>query len=348
LHFTFFVTGKCNARCRFCFYRAGETAEKPSKQKPEIALSEIEKVSASMGDLLWLSFSGGEVFLREDLPQIARVFYKNNRPAIILVSTNGLMPQVIEEKTEDILKSCPGSVVVLKLSLDGPEEIHDRMRGVDGAFRKVMQTYHGLSGLFPRYSNFEMGFNTVFCPENAGYIPGVVELVKNLSGSRTHTVSLIRGERLEKSPAEADYGKYREVCGLLASGLREKSLNTYSFRGGRLKAAQDIIQRELICRTGMEKKRLLPCLAGRINLVMTETEAGDIYPCESMTPGMRLGSARDFGFDLKRLLRSGRAREVVNRINRECFCTHECFMMTNVLFNIKTYPAILKEYLKVI
>lgn len=343
VHFTFFVTKKCNARCAFCFY--GTAGKKIDGPAPEISLPDIGKVSASLGDLLWLSFSGGEVFLREDLPEIARIFYSNNRPAIILVSTNGLMPQVIEEKTEEVLKSCPKSVVVVKLSLDGPEDVHDSMRGVPGAFSKVMQTYERLSGLHG-YPNFEMGFNTVFCRENEGYIPGLVEFVKNLPGPHTHTVSLLRGRELEKAAADLDYGKYFEVCRLLETGLREKAFATYAFRGARLKAAQDILQRRLIHRTGKEKRRSLPCLAGRVNLVMTET--GDIYPCESFTSRMRLGNARDFGFDLKKLLRSERAGEVAGRIKSDCFCTHECFMMTNVLFNLKTYPALLKEYLKLL
>ena len=48
---------------------------------------------ASLGQLLWLAFSGGETFLRDDLVEIADVFYKNNRPAIILLPTNGLLPR---------------------------------------------------------------------------------------------------------------------------------------------------------------------------------------------------------------------------------------------------------------
>jgi hypothetical protein len=38
-----------------------------------------------LGRLLWLAFSGGEIFLLDDLVDIAKTFYGNNTPAIILL-----------------------------------------------------------------------------------------------------------------------------------------------------------------------------------------------------------------------------------------------------------------------
>ncbi len=179
IHFTFFVTKRCNARCAFCFYSFGK---KPSSgPPPELSIAEIEKISSSLGDLLWLALSGGEVFLRDDLVEIVRVFYRRNRPAVILLPTNGLLPGVVREMTEAVLAECPKSTVVVKLSLDGPAELHDSMRGVPGAFRKTMETYEGLQGLLGTYRNFELGVNTVFCARNQGQMDRIREVVR---GSR--------------------------------------------------------------------------------------------------------------------------------------------------------------------
>ncbi|NIS73728.1 MAG: radical SAM protein, partial [Deltaproteobacteria bacterium] len=83
LHLTFFLTRRCNARCPFCFYlRSGG-----KKDPEELSLDEIGTISSSFGKLLWLAFSGGEIFLRNDLADITRVFYENNKPAIILLPT---------------------------------------------------------------------------------------------------------------------------------------------------------------------------------------------------------------------------------------------------------------------
>ena len=75
------------------------------------------KLSEKLGDLLWLAFSGGEIFLRSDLVEIVRIFYKNNRPAIILLPTNGLLTDIIHDGVEAIVRACPQSTIVVKLSL---------------------------------------------------------------------------------------------------------------------------------------------------------------------------------------------------------------------------------------
>ena len=125
--------------------------------------------------------------------------------------------------------------------------------------------------------------------------------------------------------------------------LKKGMLNTYAFSGAKFKAAQDIIQRRLIYETMLQKKRQIPCYAGKLNLVITET--GEVYPCESFSG--RLGNIRQSGYDLSRLLTTEQALEVIHQIEGNgCFCTHECYCMTNILFNPSMYAAVLKQYLK--
>ena len=82
IHLTFFLTRRCNAKCPFCFYLKTDTNS--VIQNTELSLDEIEKISGSMDLLLWLAFSGGEIYLREDLVEISRIFYRNNKPAVML------------------------------------------------------------------------------------------------------------------------------------------------------------------------------------------------------------------------------------------------------------------------
>jgi MoaA/NifB/PqqE/SkfB family radical SAM enzyme len=340
IHLTFFVTRRCNSNCPFCFYlRSDDSAV---QNRPELSLEEIGKVSSSLGPLLWLAFSGGEIFLREDLVGIAKTFYRNNRPAIMLFPTNGLLPGLIRERIEMVARSCPKSVVALKLSLDGLGDAHDALRRTPGSFEKTLQTYHAVAELVDRYPNFELGVNTVFCSENQDTMDGIIEYAAGLPGVRTHTISLVRGSLEKKQYGQVDPQKYLATVQKLERNLKEGRSCVYRFGGGRIKAAQDIVQRRLIHRTMGERARLLPCYAGRLNLVLEE--GGDVFPCEVRKESF--GNVRDFGYDMRKVVRSEKAAKVNASIrNKECFCTHECYYMTNILFNPRLYPSLLKEYL---
>ncbi len=340
IHLTFFVTRRCNANCPFCFYLRSD--EGAVQARPELSLEEIEKVSSSLGPLLWLAFSGGEVFLRDDLVEIARTFYRNNRPAIMLFPTNGLLPGLIRERIESVARSCPRSVVALKLSLDGLGDAHDALRKTPGSFEKTLQTCQAVAELADRYPNIELGVNTVFCSENQDSMDGIIEYVRELPGVGTHTISLVRGSLEEKQYRQVDPQKYLAAVQKLERNLKEGKSGVYRFGGGRVKAAQDIVQRRLIHRTMAERTRLLPCYAGRLNLVLEE--GGDVFPCEVLKESF--GNVRDYGYDMRRVVLSEKARRVNDSIeNKECFCTHECYYMTNILFNPRLYPSLLKEYL---
>lgn len=340
IQLTFFLTKKCNARCPFCFYLSRDSN---SGHGPELSLNEIERVSASMDSLLWLAFSGGEIFLRDDLADIVKTFYDRNKPSIILLTTNGLLTDVVQAKTEAILEYCKKSSVVLKLSLDGPEEVHDSLRGTAGAFRKALETYAMLRGFIGAYPNFELGINSVFCAANQDRMSGFMEFVRGLDKTMTHTVSLIRGEVQNPLLKNVDMEKYLEIGKKLEADLHDGLTGVYRFRGARLKAAQDILQRRLIHDTTVQGKRLIPCYAGRLNLVLTET--GDVYPCEAFE--RKMGNVRESGYDMQALMKTGKARSAVKSIEDDkCHCTHECYFMTNILFNPGQYPSLVKEYLR--
>ena len=340
IQLTFFVTRACNANCPFCFYLKDK--ENKKIKEPELSLEEITKISKSMGDLLWLLFSGGEVYLRRDIADITKTFYDNNKPAIITLPTNGLLPDVIFEKTEEILVHCKKSVVAVKLSLDGIGEEHDKIRETPGNFEKMMETYEKLSPLLEKYPNFELGINTVFCSQNQDRMDDVIDFVRNLENIKTHTLSMIRGELADESYKDTDPGLYRKAVEKMEADLKEGKANIYRFAGARLKAAQDILQRRLIHETEQKQKRLIPCYAGTLNIVLAEN--GDVFPCETLSD--KMGSVRDYDFDIKRLLNSKEAKSAAREIRKGgCHCSHECYFMTNILFNPKMYPLLLKEYL---
>jgi len=343
IQLTLFLTKRCNAKCSFCFYLSRENAS--ANDLPELSITEIQKISASFGSLVWLAFSGGEIFLRDDIVEVSRIFYQQNRPSIMLFPTNGLRPRLIRERIEEILKSCPKSTIVVKLSLDGPEALHDEIRGVSGCFAKTMETHALLAELLAEYDNFDLGINSVFCQANQDSMDALIDFVSAMDSVNTHTVSLIRGEVSDNRQKEVDLDKYYQTIRKLESNLKKRFAGYYRFRGARLKAAQDILQRRLIYQTALSNRRQIPCYAGRLNLVLSET--GDLYPCESFDPGMKMGNVRDSAYDIKSILQTERAGKILAAIKDQgCFCTHECYFITNILFNPAMYPALLKEFVQ--
>lgn len=338
LQFTFFVTSRCNARCPFCFYwKDRKTGQ------DELSVDEVEKISASMGNLLWLLFSGGEIFLRKDLPDLVDAFYRNNHPVIITLPTNGFAPDLIVPRTDEILSRSPESAVVCKISLDGIGDEHDRLRDTPGNFDKAMETYELLRQLGERYENLQLGINTVFCRENQDNMDEIIDFVNTLPGCETHTISMVRGNPADDAYKEIDLEKYRRAVMRLEEELKGENSRMYHFTLARLKTAQDLLQRRLIYETVRQSRRLLPCYAGRIGAVMNEV--GDVFPCEILSDSM--GNVRESGYDFPRVFFSEQADRVRAKINRtKCYCSHECYFVTNILFNPLMAGQLIREYLE--
>lgn len=295
---------------------------------------------------MWLAFSGGEIYLRRDLVEISQCFYDLCRPSIMLFPTNGLMPDLIRRETENILQYCKNSIVVVKLSLDGIGSEHDKFRKTPGNFEKVLETCRQLEPLLDIYPNFELGVNTTLHSKNQWQIKEIIDYVSSLKNISTHTVSLARGNLKQESYKQVDPANYQNAAIHLQQNLKNKIKGTYRFKCARLKSAQDVLQRQLIHQTLTSGEKSIPCYAGKLNLVLTET--GEVYPCEILPNSF--GNVRDHEYDIIKVAHNETARQIKNTIsnnNDYCRnCTHECNYMMNILFNPMMYPALLKEYIK--
>ena len=69
-----YVTARCNARCKFCFYWDNIVNW---RARPHLEVDEIEKISSRLDTLQQLTIGGGEPFLREELAEICTIFRKN-------------------------------------------------------------------------------------------------------------------------------------------------------------------------------------------------------------------------------------------------------------------------------
>ena len=78
LYGTVIVTYRCNAHCNMC-----DCFKHPTKPEEEITLDVIRKLP----EMAFTNITGGEPFIRRDLPDIVRELYKKSDR--IVISTNG-------------------------------------------------------------------------------------------------------------------------------------------------------------------------------------------------------------------------------------------------------------------
>ncbi len=121
------VTNRCNLRCQHCFvFRDGNPNDTEGEMSPERVLEELRRLRDRHGirRMLWM---GGEPMIRwRTLEKGLSLFERNT------ITTNGTIP----------LKDF-GPDVTYVISLDGPKELNDPVRG-EGVFDQVMATIAAL------------------------------------------------------------------------------------------------------------------------------------------------------------------------------------------------------------
>jgi radical SAM protein with 4Fe4S-binding SPASM domain len=144
------------------------------RSDPDIPLEKIKEVlgsNAVKGSLINLVLTGGEPTLRGDLPEIFNdAFIHLPRLKYAVFFTNSLSPRLAQEtaKRAAVYKKKSGRddvTFTVSLSLDGIGRTHDTIRGVEGAFGRVMENFLGLKAI-SKGSLFNVNFNFTVQREN--------------------------------------------------------------------------------------------------------------------------------------------------------------------------------------
>src|ERR671912_531549 len=156
-----FVTSRCNAFCKTCFYH--EELNQPG----DMTFEQIAKVSRTMPPITDLWLSGGEPTLRHDASEVIDLFVRNNGVRRLIIPTNGLIKQRVFQIVERALDAHPELHLYLNVALDGYGETHDRIRGVPGNWEKTLDCVRSLYPLKERFADrFRLNVNTVVCADN--------------------------------------------------------------------------------------------------------------------------------------------------------------------------------------
>ncbi|MEK6693491.1 MAG: radical SAM protein [Nitrospirota bacterium] len=166
------LSWKCQSRCVMCDIW---------KRKPgnEFTLEEWQKFFKRNPFLKWLTFTGGEPFLRDDLVEIVEAAAHHcTNLYLINTPTNALSPDKILKKVEGILKlGIPK--YVLSISLDGPPEVHDRVRGIPGTWESAMEVLQGAKEIQKSHpEKFNVVLEYTLLPESHGRFAEMVDALR--------------------------------------------------------------------------------------------------------------------------------------------------------------------------
>jgi MoaA/NifB/PqqE/SkfB family radical SAM enzyme len=174
----FIINSRCNMKCQMCdvgrryegsmFYKnlIGAGAEGRGDfpiERFETLMDEVKSFHP------FISITSTEPLLYEPLPRA--IAAAKSRDLAVNVTTNGLL---LSRRYRELLES---GLDRLTVSLDGPPDVHDRIRGVPGAFRTIE---NGLLGLIEQKkktgnSRPSITINTVITNLNAGTLNRLLE-----------------------------------------------------------------------------------------------------------------------------------------------------------------------------
>jgi MoaA/NifB/PqqE/SkfB family radical SAM enzyme/glycosyltransferase involved in cell wall biosynthesis len=334
----YFVTARCNARCSMCFY--WEEIEHASQSK-ELSLDEVRKLARSLPKLTYLSLSGGEPYLREDLADVVQALVDHADPVFVSIPTNGAFPERVVAAMDALTRRNPRTQFDIHLSLDGPPETHDRIRQTRAAsYAQVMATHAAVLPLVKRRANLGLKFVVTVSTENIDVLePWLETLADTRACDRIHLVPL-HGNFKDRSLA-VPHDRY------MALAERVFQLSTRKgFRGLRhrlftaLKRASDEHLQQLHAEADLGRV----CGAGQKIVVLGPY--GDVLPCEPLQESV--GNVRDHGYDVLRVLRGEAMRDFARDHlgPGRCNCNWGCAIGNAQVGDPWFYPTVAKHLLK--
>ena len=273
----FFVTSQCNLLCTHCFYW-----EELNKKRDELNLEEIARITLSLPNLLSVSLTGGEPFLRKDLPEIAALFEQNSSVRNIQIPSNGFLVERTVLRAEETLKKVRRARVCTGVSLDGPEEIHNKIRQNPRSYERAILTFRELKKLKREYANLSVGIALTVSAANQNVLDDFFRYLTEDLRPDAVAITLARGNPLDPSLKDVDSAIYRKFSEKVIQYRRNNQL-TDRWQDHLVVAKEEETYR-LINQAAGAEKRISPCYAGELIGILSET--GEVYVCETLDKSM--------------------------------------------------------------
>ena len=288
---SWFITERCNLSCLHC--SAGRT------KSPELSTGQVIDIIDSLKNLgtKLIKFTGGEPLLREDMVEI--INQTHSRGLSVFLSTNGIL---FPEKVNEINK-----LDGVTLSLDGPEEIHDHIRG-RGSYGKTIEAIKTAKD-----KRIPLSISATLNSLNLESINHLLDCGKKFDSKvyfQPATKTMLYGK--EMNPVSPDIDGYRRAVLLLMDLKKKRNPIGNSMAG--LKHLYH-----------WPDKTQINCMAGKI--IIRIDSGGNIFPCP------RFAKEENPPNILKRGLKS--CFEGLTSPNcRDCWCS--AFVEINMISGLNT------------
>ncbi|MFA5062561.1 MAG: radical SAM protein [Candidatus Omnitrophota bacterium] len=240
------LINRCSRSCIYCSRWKTATGEMENNE----ILGVIDEL-AKMGTRV-IIFSGGEPLLRDNIGEI--ISYCRSKGIFTGLTSNG---DLVERKINEIKE-----LNVLKLSLDGPEEIHDFLRG-KGSFDKVMEAVEAAKKV-----GIPVKFNTTLTRYNIGCIDFLLAKAEELDIQiKFQPVSHVHAPDRDISDLLPEANKYQETISRL---IYLKKRNPYIINS----------TSALKYLYALPKGKKINCYAGRI--ICCIMPDGRVAPCSAI------------------------------------------------------------------
>lgn len=344
---TYSVTAACQSRCKTCQIGA-MFCQDPTRPQKDLRLDEIEKIFKSMEPVYFFNMSGGEPFMRKDLPEIVALSCRFLRPRVIHTPTNAIMTDRIIEYTEKIIKTIqeydPSVPFTVKPSIDGVGDKHDEIRGVKGNFSCLLKTIDGLKKLEEKYDNFHLELGTVISNFNINDLDEIEDFVHSLGvESYRNEVAECRTEFFNLTdpitpPADVYQRLIKDFARKVEDNIGSKK------KLARTTEAMRVVYYDLAGRILAEKRQVIPCYAGVSNVHINYD--GGVWPCCVLGYDQEMGNLREYDYDFQKLWRSQKAEEVRKYIRgNNCACPLANQAYSNELMH---FPTLVKAGIKAV
>jgi MoaA/NifB/PqqE/SkfB family radical SAM enzyme len=338
LTLTFSVTNRCNSRCKTCniwqvYPNHWQDVE------GELSLTEIETIFRSMPPVYFFNLSGGEPFLRDDLPEIVDLAVEYLKPAIIHSPTNAIMTNHILGQTRSILERLRArgldTPLTIKPSIDGVGDLHDEIRGVKGNWPRLLATIQGLQELSREFPNLHVELGTVVSNFNKERLDEIEDFVHSLG------VQSYRNEIAEQREEFFNIGdpitptgeEYAELMRAFATKVRANLPEKHPL--ARLTESLRLVYYDLAARIVTEDRQVIPCYAGISNVHLTPH--GQLWPCCVLGYAKPLGDLRENGYDFMEVWYSSQSAAVRASIKAgECACPLANQAYSNILCDTRS------------
>lgn len=244
------LTYRCPMRCKMC-----NIWQYPTDKKEEIKAADLK----SLPKLKFISLTGGEPFIREDLAEIVEECYRHTNR--IVISTSGWF----EDRVIALAKKFPN--IGIRISIEGLSQKNDELRGQNGGFDKGLRTLLTLKSMGVK----DIGFGCTVSNNNSKDMLSLYQLSLSL-GLEFATASFHNSYYFHKEDNVVT--NKEEVCSdfaqLIEWQLKENSPKSW-FRAFFNMGLINYIE---------GGRRMLPCEAGSANFFIDPW--GEVYPCNGL------------------------------------------------------------------